>query len=116
MVKEDFRKAKKRTGQDGERRDSWDWSLKEKVTVSLKEVKVGPVGIMEAKVLNSLEKYRSKVIAVVTLPDISVAFPAINHIRTRGLSPSWESPGSNYLTPSSQAGCLKLPKAISSQP
>lgn len=84
--------------------------------MSLKEVKVGPVGVMEAKVLNSLEKYRSKVIAVVTLPDISVAFPAINHIRTRGLSPSWESPGSNYLTTSSQAGCLKLPKAISSQP
>lgn len=48
---------------------------------SLKEVKVGPARIMEDKIL---EIYRSKVIAAVTLTDLSVAITAISHSRTWG--------------------------------
>lgn len=50
------------------------------MTESLKKVKVGPTGIME--VLSRLEIYRSKTTVAINLPDISVAFTAINHTRT----------------------------------
>lgn len=50
------------------------------LTVSQKKVKAGLTGIMG--VLSTLEKYRSMAIVAITLSDISVAFTAINHIRT----------------------------------
>lgn len=54
------------------------------MTVSLKEVKARPAEIMEAKMLNQLEKYKykCKVIVSFTLPDISVVFTTINHFWT----------------------------------
>lgn len=67
-IKEDFRKAlDSRIEQDWDQRDSWDWCLMGSVTVSLKKGKVGPTGIMEAKILDWQEKYKSKVIVAISL-------------------------------------------------
>lgn len=51
------------------------------MTVSLKEVKARPAEIMEAKILNQLEKYKFKVIVSFTVSDISVVFTTINPFR-----------------------------------
>lgn len=66
-----------------------------------------------SQTLDRLEKYRPKVTAAGTLPDTSVAFPAITHFRTWGsLCPRDHLPAFHYVTTSSQAGCLQFPKAI----
>lgn len=57
LAKDDLRVALgAEPGKVGEGRGSQDWPLTGNVTVSLKEVKVGPSGIVEAKLPNRLEK------------------------------------------------------------